>query len=113
MNKKVKQVIKVQDAMDNLAAIVSIDMENPPPLGIVKNTRIVTSEEEFGSDTVQWLSGEGSAPILDILDLTYRAVHEHLLKLYEDPEMNWDNIKTQKGISAMMDLVGESADRIQ
>ena len=27
--------------------------------------------------------------------------------------MNWENSKTQKGISAMMDLVGESADQIE
>ena len=113
MAQKVKPTIQVQDAMDNLAAIVSIDMETPPPLGIVKKNRIVTSEEEFGPDTVQWLSGEGSAPILDILDQTYRAIHQHLLKLYEEPEMNWENSKTEKGISAMMDLVGESADRME
>lgn len=113
MDPKIKTVIEVQDAMDNLAAIVSIDMDNPPPLGIVKKNRIVTSEEEFGPDTVQWLSGEGSQPILDILDLTYQAVHQHLLKLYKSSEMDWENKKTEKGISAMMDLVGESADRIE
>src|SRR3990167_4798624 len=109
MKQRVKEVIDVQDAMDNLAAIVSIDVENLPPLGVVKKYRIVTTEEEFGPDTVEWLSGEGPQTILDILDLTYRAIHQHLLKLYESPEMNWDNEKTRKGVSAMMDLVGESA----
>lgn len=113
MSSRIKQKIEIQDAMDNLAAIVGIDMGNPPPIGIVKKNRIVTSEEEFGPDTVQWLSGEGSSPILDILDLTYRAIHQHLMNLYEDPEMNWENAKTEKGIAAMMDLVGESASRIQ
>lgn len=113
MAQRTKLVIEVQDAMDNLAAIASIDMENPPPLGIIKKNRIVTSEEEFGPDTVPWLSGEGATPILEILDLTYRAIHQHLLKLYEDPEMNWENEKTRKGISSMMELVGESTDRIE
>lgn len=83
MNKRSKETISSQDAMDNLAAIASIDINNPPPLGIVKNCRIVTAEEELGSETVQWLSGEGIEPIFDVLDLTYRSIHQHLLKLYE------------------------------
>lgn len=112
MKHKIKEVIDVQDAMDNLAAIVSIDMENLPPLGIIKKNRIVTTEEEFGPDTVEWLSGEGPQTILDILDLTYRAIHQHLYKLYENPEMNWENEKSRKGIEAMMDLVGESTQKM-
>src|SRR4051794_7221133 len=99
--------------MDNIAAIASIDLESPPPLGIVKKHRLVTSEEEFGANTVQWLSAEGASSILEILDLTYRSIHQHLLRLYESAEMNWTNEKTRKGISAMMDLVGESPRKIE
>lgn len=113
MERKIKETIDIQDAMDNLASIASIDMKNPPPLGIVKRNRIVTTEEEFGPDTVQWLSSEGSEAILEILDTTYRAIHQHLLKLYENPEMNWENEKTRKGIAAMMSLVGESPKKIE
>ncbi len=113
MANKTKESIYIHDAMDNLAAIMSIDMGNPPPLGIVKKNRIVTSEEEFGPDTVQWLSGEGSEPILEILELTYRAIHQHLLKIYESPETNWENAKTRKGIASMMELVGESAQKAE
>lgn len=113
MIRKIKETISVQDAMDNLAAIASIDMENLPPLGIVKRHRIVTTEEEFGPNTVEWLSGEGSESILDILDLTYFTIHQHLHKLYENPEMNWENEKTRKGIEAMMDLVGESPQKME
>jgi hypothetical protein len=112
MKQKTKETIDVQDAMDNLAAIVSIDIKNPPPLGIIKKHRIVTTEEEFGSDTVEWLSAEGSQTILEILDSTYRAIHAHLLKLFESPEMNWENEKSRKGIAAMMTLVGESVEKM-
>ncbi len=113
MVQKLKEAIGIQEAMDNLAAIAGIDLENPPPIGIVKKNRIVTDEEEFGPNTVQWLSEEGYDPILDILDATYRAIHIHLQGLYENPEMNWENEKTRKGIAAMMSLVGESADKLQ
>lgn len=112
MKQKIKEIIDIQDAMDNIASIGSIDIENPPPLGIVKKHRMVTSEEEFGPDTVEWVSGEGPQTLLDILGLTYRAIHQHLLKLYENPEMNWENEKMRKGVAAMMVLVGESAQKM-
>ncbi len=112
MKQKIKDIIDIQDAMDNLAAIVSIDPQNPPPLGLIKKHRIVTTEEEFGPDTVEWVSAEGPQTILDILDLTYRAIHQHLVKLYENPEMDWENEKSRKGTRAMMDLIGESASKM-
>lgn len=112
MKQKIKETIDIQDATDNIAAIGGIDIENLPPLGIVKKHRLVTSEEEFGPDTVEWVSGEGPAPLLDILSLTYRAIHQHLLKLYENPEMNWENERLRKGTAAMMVLVGESAQKM-
>ena len=36
MIQKVKEILDLQEAMDNLAAIAEIDMEYPPRLGIVK-----------------------------------------------------------------------------
>lgn len=113
MINKIKETISFQNAMDNISAIVSIDMANPPPLGIVKKYRIVTSEEEFGSDAVAWLSGEGSGAILEILDLTYFAIQQHLHNLYENAEMNWEDEKVRKGVTAMMDLVGESVQKME
>jgi hypothetical protein len=99
--------------MDNLAIIIGIDMENPPPIGIVKKSRLVTDEEEFGPDLIQWLSGEGASSILDVLDETYRVIHHYLKELYTSPEMNWENEKTRRGISSMMSLVGESAQKME
>ncbi len=113
MKHKIKQTINVQDAMDNLSSIVNIDIENLGPLGIVKTHRIVTSEEEFTPETVEWISAEGADPLLEIIDLTYASIHQHLIKLYENPEMNWENEKSRKGIAAMMILVAESAKKME
>ena len=112
MNPKIAEVLGIQEAMDNLAAISMINMDSPPPIGIIKRNRIVTDSEEFGPGTVQWLSEEGSEVILVLLDATYRAIHSHLDTLYENPEMDWDNERTRKGVSAMMSLVGESAKKM-
>jgi hypothetical protein len=111
MKREVKETIELQVAMDNLASIANIDLESPPPIGIV-GKRLITSEEEFAHDTVQWLQGEGVDPIVELLDLTYRSIHQHLIKIFENPETKWESRKTQKGIAAMMDLIGESAPKM-
>jgi hypothetical protein len=112
MAPKVAEVIEIQEAMDNLATIATIDLESPPPIGIVKRTRLVTDEEEFGPGAVLWLSEEGSESILSLLDATYRSIHSHLFSLYENPEMDWNSERSRKGIAAMMALVGESAHKM-
>lgn len=112
MKRKIKETIDIKDAIDNLNSIASIDLQDLPPLGVVKKYKIVTSEEEFGPDTLEWLSSEGPETILDLLDLTYRTVHSYLLKLYEDSQMNWNDEESIKGTAAIMDLVGESAEKM-
>ncbi len=105
MIQKLKETIDIQDAMDNIAAIASIDLDSPGPIGIVRRHRIVTSEEELGSEMVQWLSGEGVEPILEVMDLTYRSIHQYLAKVLEGGD--------RKGIEVMMDLVGESPAKLE
>src|SRR5271170_7448898 len=106
MTPKLKEVLTIQEAMDNLASIAEINMEHPPRLGIVQGVRLVTDEAEFPMGSIQWLSEEGDEPIFDVLDRTYRTVHQHLVSLYDNPETDWESKKTETGIAAMMSLVG-------
>ncbi|MBI5272839.1 MAG: hypothetical protein HY861_02515 [Chlamydiia bacterium] len=110
---KLKETLSLQECMDNLAAIAEIDMEHPSRLGIIQGRKLVTDEEELPlGGSVQWLSEEGAEPIFEILDKTYRGIHQHLLFLYEDPESDWDNKKMETGMAAVMTLVGESANKM-
>lgn len=112
MANKLKGSISVQDAMDNLSIVAGLNIENPPRIGIIKKDRIVTDDEELPIEQVQWLSEESPEPVSDVLDRTYRAIHQHLKHLYDSAEMNWDNEKTKHGIEALMAMVGDSAERI-
>ncbi len=112
MHPKVAELIHIKEAMDNLAAIASINLESPPPIGILKETRIVTNPEEMEAKEVRWLSEEGADVILNVLDLTYRTVHHHLQSLYDNPGMDWESKKSLDGIAAMMSLVGESSQKM-
>jgi hypothetical protein len=112
MRLKVSEILPIKEAMNNLAAIASINMESPPPVGIIQDVRLVTNKDEIGSDDVRWISGEGQEPILKVLDLTYTSVHEHLQHLYDNPGMDWESQKTRDGVAAMMALVGESVQKM-
>lgn len=106
---KLKEVITIQEAMDNLAVIGEMNLDQPPLLGVVQDVRLVTNESELSGGAVRWLSEEGERPILEILDRTYRTIHRHLQSLMANPETNWESKKLETGIAAMMALVGESA----
>ena len=112
MRQKIAERIQIKEAMENLAAIASINLESPPPIGIIQETRLVTNAEESESNDIRWLSSEGADVLLNVLDMTYRSVLHHLQNLYEHPSIDWESKKSQDGISAMMSLVGESAQKM-
>lgn len=113
MAQKIGEVISIQEAMDNLAAISSLDLNAPGPIGILRKTRIITDTGDFPEAEIDWLSGEGSEALLQVVDLTYRAIVDHLARLltYSDVELN--NERTVRGVAALMALVGETADRLE
>ncbi len=111
MSNKVKEVAEFQGAMENLSAIASIDLSNPPSLGVVGENRLVTHAEEF--DKVEWLGGEGTEEIFEILDWTYGVVYRYLVGMVQDPKTDWSEEKTREGVAGIMELVGESAVKVE
>ena len=102
INKSV-QLIDFQTALDNLAVVASINLESPPPLGILKKYQFVISDEALEEGAVQWLSAEGPEPILEVMELTYRTVLDELYKIADE---EWEH---RERISAAMALAGEAA----
>ena len=111
---KVREVrfFTIQQAMDNLAAIMAIDLENPPKLGILQKYRLVTEADQTGPHEIFWLSGEGTEPIFEILDMTFHTIHRHFVNLLESSEVNWDDPKVRKGVQALAVLAGEAAHKM-
>ncbi len=103
------KILSMQEAMDNLAAVVGIDLENPPRMGIIQRHRLVTDADAVGPHEIVWLSGEGSEGILEILDMTFYTIHRHLVSMLESSEINWDDPKVLKGVEAMVALSADAA----
>ena len=112
MRVKTKEKISIKEAMDNLAAVASIHMENPPPVAIINETRLITDSQEVPSGDVQWLSGEGPEILFSIMDLSFSVVNYHLQTLFDSPKMDWESKKSKDGIAAMMSLVCEAAQKM-
>lgn len=111
MAKLVQETIPFKDAMNNIALLSTLDMNALPAIGIVNKHKIVTDDKEFPETEVLWLSAEGSDPLLDVLDLTFHSIHEHLLHSLK--EIDWEDEKSRRALESMMALCGESAQRLE
>src|SRR5690606_35841478 len=78
-------------------------------MGLIQRHRLVTDADKVGPHEITWLSGEGSEPILEILDMTFYTIHQHLISLMESGEVDWEEPKARKGIEAMFALAFEAA----
>ena len=105
--------LSFQEAMGNLAAIMEINMDDPPSIAIVKKVQITIDKDAFGLDAKEWLAGEGPDSLLDVLDVTHRAIYDHLVRLKESPEIDWTKEKNLRGVRSIMALVGESAAKLE
>src|SRR3990167_1651206 len=106
MASKVKESIRVRDAMANLQAIVSIDLDAIGPIAILGKYRLVTSQEEFNEETEEWLSSEGPEPILEILDTTFDILSDYIEKKQHAGEE--DDI-----VSTILELAGEATRKLE
>ena len=98
--------------MSNLVAIAGINIDSLPPIGLVGEHRIISSEDGIDSDEVRWFVSEGEDVLLNVLELTYQSVHQYLKKIYEMDSEGWDHASEKEGVSALMSLVGESASKM-
>ncbi|MDE3046313.1 MAG: hypothetical protein KGJ02_06695 [Verrucomicrobiota bacterium] len=104
MKPKLKEQFSIQDAIENLEALDAIDLDAPGPIGVIGH-RIVTDEEGLPGPGVQWLSGEGEEVLLEVLDATLRAVHQHL--------MTSEGQESTHTVEAMIELSGKAAHKLE
>jgi hypothetical protein len=108
---KKRSLYSIQEAMDSLAAVVQLDLSAPTLLGIM-NGRLVTDAEAVGSQEIVWLSGEGSEVVCEILDRVFHTVQNHLRKMLQDSEVNWEDPSVVKGAKTMVELSSEAAHKM-
>ena len=113
MPPKIKDAIEIQDAIMNLESIINIDLEAPGPIGILKKTRIITNEAEFPEGHIEWLDAEGSEVLLEVLDESFRSVHQYLKYLAQSKEIDWENERGLRVIGSTVALAAEAAHKME
>ena len=106
-------LLSIQEAMDNLAALVQLDLDHPPLLGIINERRLVSDSEAIGAKEIAWISGEGSEVVCEVLDLTFRTIQHHLSELLKSPETNWDDPSVSKGAESLVALCSEATFKLE
>lgn len=105
-------ILSIHDAMENLSKILEIDLDTPSPIGIVQNRKFVIESDKLGYRNVDWFNAENPEELLGFMRRVYGTVLEHLNGNYVRDEVDWTSPKVQKGIRAIMVLVGESAEKL-
>ena len=101
--------IPLNDALDNLSAISVYEVDPNHPLGIVKNHKIVVLNDDFTPEEQEIFAVDNVDQVIDILKLTYKTLYDYLKRGYEQDTFDYDDVKTRKGMQAIMVLVGDSA----
>jgi hypothetical protein len=103
------KTLSMPEAMNNLAVIAGIDLASLPRLGVIHHRKFITDTEMAGAQQVFWLGAEGVEAIQEILDMTFRTIHQYLVSLLESSEVNWDDPKVTRSIQSMVSLVLQAA----
>ena len=106
-----RELFSLQQAMDNLAAIVELNLAEPTLLGIIDG-RLVTNAKAVGPQEIVWLSGEGSEVVCEILDRVFNTVQAHLAEMMQNPEVNLDDPGVLKGAASMVELSSDAAHKM-
>lgn len=102
---KNSEVLSVEEAMENLALMVSIDLENPPSVALLPRKRLAVGEKRGAA--VRWLSSEGEGPIVDVVDMTYQIIYQHIMSLIDKEALE------EGGVAPLMALISESAQKME
>jgi hypothetical protein len=113
MQQKLKETITIQEATENLEAIISIDLDAPGPIGIWKKTRIVTDSRTLPNGAIDWIEEEGAESLLEILDASFRAVHEYLIFLSTSPEVDMRSVKSLAVVKNTVSLTANAAHKME
>lgn len=105
--------LSVQDAVENLSAIAQLDVMALNPIGIIGKNHFVIQNEEVTYPEVLWLMPETAHEVLPKLHDTYLSIQTYLNDLYEQDDLDWESPKVQKGIRAIMLLVGQAVEKLQ
>jgi hypothetical protein len=109
---KLKAGLTIEEAIENLTTIAEMDLDVKTPVGILKDTRITTREEEFGYKEIEWLFKEDPKEFLESVKPSYRTCLQYLKILFHDPDTDWEEKSVKETVQAIMAVTVDAASRL-
>lgn len=109
---KEKQGLTAEEAIENLSTIAEMDIDKKTPIGILQNTRLTTTEEDFSYKEIEWLYPEDMIGFVERIKPTFEAILLHLREIHSNPSTDWEDEATKQGIISIMALVVDAVNKL-
>lgn len=109
---KEKHVLTAEEAIENLSTIAEMDIDKKTPIGILQNTRLTTTEEDFSYKEIEWLYPEDMTGFIERIKPTFEAILHHLREIHASPTTDWNDDSTKNGVISIMTLVVDAANKL-
>lgn len=107
-----KESLEIDEAIENLTTIAEMEVDKKTPIGILQNTRLTTTEEDFLYKEIEWLFPEDYEGFLERIKPSFIAVLDYFKKIFNNLETDWEDESLKKGIQSIMALVASSATKL-
>jgi hypothetical protein len=108
MNKlKFAEDLSVVEAVDNLSTMAELDL-----VSVEREKELIQKGLEGELEGIRWLSLHNADKKRDLVKQTFRVLFLYLEQLWTKNKEQLQDIATQRGIQAMMLLVGEAAQKM-
>jgi hypothetical protein len=108
MDQKLRGFLEIDEAINNLETVIDSLFPNGP-LGIAKNSKIVTDKDFIGQ--VEWLEDENLQLLVKAIDLSLSSIEYYLKKFEQEKEFEITQ-KFQSKVKSIYSLVLESLSRL-
>jgi hypothetical protein len=109
---KLKEGLTIEEAIENLITIAEMDLDAKTPVGILKDTKITTKQEDFAYKEIEWLFPEDPLDFLEHVKPSYRTCLQYLKAIFHDPDTDWEDKSVREMVQSIMTVSTDAANRL-
>ena len=107
LKQQLKSSLNVHEAIDNLSTLLDLEVDVRTPIGVYDENRFILKEDKLTTTNVVWLYPDNYKEIILHIKNTYLSLFEYLKGIYDSEFTDWSDIRTKKGLQAILVMAGE------
>ncbi|KPK32576.1 MAG: hypothetical protein AMS24_03820 [Chlamydiae bacterium SM23_39] len=113
LKKIYEEGLTAEEAIMNLTTISEMDVDEKTAVGILKDKKITTREEDFSYKEIEWLYPEDPIDFVEHIKPSYRTLLKYLEEICKDPKTDWKDISFKEGIKSVMLIALEATFKLK